>query len=185
MQATQIDWGKLKKVTHYICHKATDPSVLGSIKLNKVLWYSDAIHYIHHGKPITGETYVKRQHGPVPKHIVAVVDELVKEQKVARGKVDYFGHMKAEYISIFAPDEIDSTLTATEVQLIDEAFEHVCLENTAMSISEQTHGVIWELAELGEEIPLYTVYASSVGEVDEGDIEWAEEWASKLKLSNN
>ncbi len=181
MQAIKLDWRKLKKVTHHICHKAANPSVLGSIKLNKVLWYSDAIHYIQHGKPITGETYVKRQHGPVPKHIVAIVNELVDEGKVARGKVDYFGHMKAEYISIFAPDEIDSTLTATEVDLIDRAFEHVCLNNTAQSISEETHGVIWELAKLGEELPLCTVYASEVAEVNEDDVEWAKEGAGQHK----
>ncbi len=186
MTTTTINWEKLKAVTHYICDKATDPSVLGSIKLNKVLWYSDAVHFLLHGNSVTEETYVKRQHGPVPKHIVFAVEDLVKEKKIARGKAHYFGHLKAEFISILPPEEIESLLSVTEVKIIDDAFEHVCLKNTAMSISEKTHNAIWEMASLGEEIPLYTVYATDVDEVDESDIEWAEEeWANKMELSNN
>ena len=72
-----LDWAKFKSAVHYICDKASsDPSVLGAIKLNKVLWYSDVINYLITGKPITGETYIKRQHGPVPKDIIRAIDEL-------------------------------------------------------------------------------------------------------------
>ena len=38
-----LNWDKFKSAIHYVCYKADDPSVLGAIKLNKVLWYSDAI----------------------------------------------------------------------------------------------------------------------------------------------
>ena len=56
-----LDWAKFKSAVHYICDKASsDPSVLGAIKLNKVLWYSDLINYLITGKPITGETYIEK-----------------------------------------------------------------------------------------------------------------------------
>jgi antitoxin SocA-like protein len=140
-------------------------------QLNKVLWYSDAIHYMVTGRSITGETYVKRQHGPVPRHIVSAIDDLVAEGKVMRGRVDHFGFIKSEFIAM---DDADLTaFTADEIALIDTAFEHVCLNNTARSISEETHGLIWKIAKMGEEIPLATVFASDVGEVDETDFDWA------------
>jgi Antitoxin SocA-like, Panacea domain len=165
-------WEKFKALVHYVCDKAgDDPSVLGAIKLNKVLWYSESINYLISGQPITGETFVKRQFGPVPKHILQAVDELVHEHKIARGRVDHFGHMKNEYIPIEEADR--SLFSADEISLIDEAFEHVCLNHTAKSISDETHGIIWQLAELGEIMPLNTVFANSVGEVDENDVEWA------------
>ncbi len=167
-----INWNKLKTLVHYICEKADDPSVLGSIKLNKVLWYSDVIHYVISGKSITGETYIKRQHGPVPKHILRVIDELVKEGKIARGRVDHFGYLKNEYIAITTADK--NVFSGEEVAVINDAFTHVCIENTAKSISEETHGVIWQLAEMGQEIPYYSVFASAVGEVDEDDMVWAQ-----------
>lgn len=162
---------KFKALVHYICEKAEDPSCLGAVKLNKVLWYSDSIFFKVHGASVTGETYVKRQHGPVPRHIMPVIDELVSEGRIARGRVDHFGHMKTEFIAI-APAHVN-LFSAAEIQLIDAAFEHVCLNHTAKSISEETHGVIWQSADLGEEIPLTTVLASEVGEVDEDDIAWA------------
>ena len=172
MMATKLNWNKFKAIIHYVCDKAgSDPSVLGAIKLNKVLWYSDAINYMVTGSSITGEMYVKRQHGPVPKHIPAAIEELIKEKKIVRGKVDHFGFMKNEYHVIVDVDK--SIFSANEISLIDEAFEHVCLKNTAKSISEETHGIIWQIAEMGEEIPYFTAFASSTGEVDETDIVWA------------
>lgn len=167
----KLDRNKFKALVHYICEKAEDPSCLGAVKLNKVLWYSDSIYFKLHGTSVTGETYVKRQHGPVPRHILPAINDLVAEGKIARGRVDHFGHVKTEFIAI-APASV-SLFSADEIQLIDSAFEHVCLNNTARSISEETHGVIWQIAEMGEEIPLSTVLASEEGEVDEDDIAWA------------
>ena len=165
------NWNKFVATVHYVCNKASDPSVLGAVKLNKVLWYSDVMQYMVTGEAITGEEYVKRQHGPVPRHIVQAVDRLVAERKVARGKVDYYGFVKSEYISLAEPDL--SLFTPDEVARIDEAFEHVCLKNTAKSISEETHGVVWQLAGMGEVIPYATVFASAEGEVSEEDVLWA------------
>ncbi len=166
------DTRKYQAVVHYICDKASaNPSVLGAIKLNKVLWYSDTVNYKIHGKSITGEVYVKRQHGPVPKNILRLIDSLVEGGVIARGKVDHFGFLKNEYIAIKDADL--SLLSAEEVSLIDAAFEHVCLNHTAKSVSAETHGRIWQLAEMGEEMPYFTVFASDLGEVDEQDVEWA------------
>jgi hypothetical protein len=137
------------------------------------LWYSDTISYLLTGKSITGETYIKRQHGPVPQHVLPAIKELVKTHKIARGRVDHFGHMKNEYISLLPVDK--NVFTGEEVSIIDDAFTHVCMNHTAMSISEETHGVIWDIAEIGEEIPMNTVFASATGEVDESDIAWARE----------
>ena len=166
----QLNREKFKALVHYVCDKAVDPSVLGAIKLNKVLWYSDSIQYMVSGRSMTGETYVKRQHGPVPRHIVGIVECLVSEGKIARGRVDHFGFYKNEYIAI--KESNASMFTGDEIKLVDAAFEHVCMNHTARSVSEETHNVIWEMADMGEEIPLATVFAADVGEVDETDFEW-------------
>lgn len=171
MIVRNLDFNKFKALVHYICDKAKDPSCLGSIKLNKVLWYSEAVFFLKTGDSITGESFVKRQFGPVPRHVLIAIKALIDDGKVARGKVDHFGFMKTEFISTLDPDI--SMFGADEIALVDEAFEHVCLNHTARSISEETHGVIWNIAEMGEEIPLQTVFASSVGEIDETDVEWA------------
>ncbi len=175
-----LNWEKFKTLVHYICERAEDPGCLGAIKLNKVLWYSDSIQYMLAGRSITGETYVKRQYGPVPRDIIRALNELVAEKKVARGKVDHFGYMKNEYISISHESPDLNQFTGDEISLVNEAFQHVCFNHTAQTVSDETHETIWQIAMLGEEIPLATRFAAYVGEVDETDISWANE---KLALA--
>lgn len=166
-----LDQEKFKRLVHYVCYKAHDPSILGAVKLNKVLWYSDYIAYFLWAKPITGEVYIKRQHGPVPKHILRALTELIREKSMVEREVEYYGYPKKEYIALTRPDI--SIFTPDEISLIDEMFDYVCEKHTATSISEETHDDIWKLAIIGEEIPYNTIFASKLGEIDETDIEWA------------
>lgn len=175
---TKLNWDKMKALVHLICHKADDSTNLGSIKLNKVLWYADIISYVHSGNLITGETYIKRQFGPVPKHIVAIKEMLEKEEKIIVRKGNFLNSYKEDLLSMKNPDI--HYFVANDLLYIEQAFDHVCLKHTARSISEETHDDIWELAEIGEEIPPYTIFASSLAEVDEFDMEWAKE-----KLAND
>jgi uncharacterized phage-associated protein len=170
-ETQSLNWPKFKELVHYICEKAEDPSCLGAIKLNKVLWYSDVVNYLATGRSITGETYVKRQHGPVPRDVLRAIQALVKEGKIERGKVDHFGWIKNEYISIFESDK--NMFSGSEMSFIDAAFQHVCMQHTAMSVSEETHDQVWKMADMGEIIPYEAVFASMVGEVDETDLDWA------------
>jgi len=172
-----LNWPKFKELVHYVCEKAVDPACLGSIKLNKVLWYSDVINFMLTGKSITGETYVKRQHGPVPRDVLRAIDALVRDGKIERGKADHFGWLKNEYIAIYKSDK--NVFTGSEMSLIDDAFQHVCMEHTAMSVSEETHDRIWKMAEMGEVIPYEAVFASMVGEITETDLAWAKDELKK------
>ena len=83
----KFNYKKMKALVNYIAYLAHDPSVLGKVKLNKVLWRSDLNSYLLNGDPITGEQYVKHQFGPVSKHIdkaieaVADIAQRSKEMK--------------------------------------------------------------------------------------------------------
>lgn len=167
------EFQRLKALLHYVCSLAADPSVLGKVKLNKVPWYADSVSFLRTGKPITGARYIKRQYGPVPSPFMPAIEELEKEGKISRGKVMHFDRMKEEFISIDDPDI--SMFSAEEIDLIGRAFEHVCLRHTATSVSRETHDDIWELAEIGEEIPLATIFAASLDELTERDVKWAKQ----------
>jgi hypothetical protein len=168
---------KFKNLVLYICYKC-DPQQLGSVKLNKTLWYSDLITYLSLNDPITGETYRKQQLGPVSSHILPILDELRNgEELVIRGE-DYFGYEKKEYIALKKPNL--SLFSADEISIVDEVIEVVCYEHTAKSISEKTHDRIWKLADIGEEIPYCTIFASRTGEIDTDDVDWAKQSLGKV-----
>lgn len=163
---------KLKTMMHVVCAMATNPNVLGRIKLNKVPWYADTFSLVLHGKPITGEHFIKRQFGPVPGRFTLAEEKLVEEGKIKRSQVmTRYNMVKDEFVSLEEPDA--AVFSGEEMRLIQAAFEHVCLRNTARSISEETHDDIWELAKIGDEIPLHTVFAAELEELTERDIEWA------------
>jgi len=162
---------KFNNLVHYICHKCDNAEILGATKLNKILWYCDVFSYRWMGKSMTGEKYIKRQYGPVPSHIISTLNELEWDGKIATRDKEYFGHRKKEYISLKRPDI--SLFTSDDISMVDDIIDIICLEHTAKSISHSTHDRIWELAEIGEEIPYYTIFASELGEITEEDIKWA------------
>ena len=43
-----------------------DNGTLGKVKLAKLLFFADAIHYLKYGKGFLGEEYLKLEHGPFP-----------------------------------------------------------------------------------------------------------------------
>lgn len=172
-----LDQRKLKALIHYICYQCHDPSVLGATKLNKILWYSDVIAFARAGASITGETYVKQQFGPVPRHILGIIEDLEAEEALVVREVEFYAKSKKEYVALKKPDI--SMFTAEEISLVDSVIDVVCHKHTATSISMASHDVIWKLAEIGEEIPVYAALASELGEVTEDDVKWAKKVLSK------
>ena len=166
------DRGKLKALVHYVIARCEDPNMLGSIKLNKVLWVSDLSAYVRWGQPITGEHYVKQQFGPVAS-TVGILQELQAEKKIVVRERQVFGGTKTDYIAL--ADPAITQFSADEISIVDKAIDFVCLQHTAMSISDRTHDLIWELAEIGEQIPYEAMWASRLDGVTKEDVKWAQE----------
>jgi hypothetical protein len=167
------DLKKLKALVHYICSKCPDKNLLGATKLNKILWYADAVALETRGEPITRETYIKRQFGPVPKHILEIIEKLEEEKAVAVKNTPFHKYEKREFVSLKNPDL--SMFTPEEISLVDDVIGEICYNHTATSISLASHDRIWELAEIGDELPLETIFASDLDEVTEADVAWAKE----------
>ncbi len=163
--------GKFKTLVHYIVHECRDdPGRLGSVRLNKALWFTDMIAYQADGVSVTGETYVKRRNGPVPKTILATLRELEKERKIHVREPEYrFDSRK--FISLATPKS--DSLSDGDRTLVKLVLDFVC-QHKANEISERTHDEIWNAAEEGEIIPLYATLASGMGAITEKTIAWAE-----------
>ncbi len=164
---------RFKALVHYIVERCDDPKTLGATKLNKVLWYADSFAYRMSGATISGETaYVKRQFGPVPKKILETIRALQSEGKIIVRATDYFGKPKREFIAMKPADK--DLFTDEERDVIDGVLGIICNHFTAASISDLSHDLIWEAAEMGEDIPIYAVLAAQVGAVTKADMKWAD-----------
>lgn len=163
---------KLKALAHYIVHECRDrPDRLGAVRLNKALWYTDVGAFKEDGKPITGESYVKRRYGPVPRRIGEALADLEREGKIlVRERVGQYDTRK--FVSLREPDP--GGLTDDERRRVAEVVAAVC-SVTASRISEISHDAVWDAAYTGEEIPIYATLASNEGEITPKVIAWANE----------
>lgn len=154
---------KLKACIVHACGKAANQ--LDPIRLNKVLWYSDAAAYMENGASITGTRYVRKPRGPVASAMSFAIRQLAEARTITLGhRFDAeHGSWVDEYI--VNDESIAESLSSDEISYVDHAIKRVCMDHTAAEISERTHGEIWELAADGEEIPLYTMFAERLAPI--------------------
>ena len=69
-----------------------------------------------------------------------------------------------------------------ELSIVDWWTKHIDEDHTAGSISELSHDYTWEIASMGEEIPLYAVLASRIRAPRGQELEWAKAEAERLGL---
>jgi hypothetical protein len=170
-QAMSFNAKKFKNLVHYVISRVEDPSQLGAVKLNKIVWYIDAEAYLRTGESLTGARYSKMPQGPVPKAMLPIIRELEQESSILVETVDYYGRGKRQYRSLSAPDR--EIFAKDELEYIDEITDIIALRHTATSISERTHGAAWKLADDGEDLPFFAVLADDLQKVTDSDIQWA------------
>lgn len=164
---------KFKALVHYVCWRCEDPRSLGAVRLNKVLWHAERIHYLRTGRPIAGATYLKHQSGPATRAVAPAVVELEKEGAVATRERSCGGGSTTQYFARYEPDV--STFTPNEISLIDAVVEAVCFRDAPSPIDLTADVRIWKLAQIGETLPYYTVFAARPEEITKRDMDWAVE----------
>ena len=155
---------------HYICGSCGDPAALGATKLNKIAWFVDTLSFRMNGASLSGEVYVKRQFGPVPRNIQSALASLEAQGKIVviEPKVQY---QPRQFIARQAPDP--GVFSNQERELLDLIIHEVCEKHTATSISDVSHNQIWDAALMGEVIPMEAVLAAYPGEITQEDLLWA------------
>ena len=166
-----------KILVHFIIDECREtPERLGAVKLNKILWFADTLTYQKFGKSATGETYVKRQRGPVPKTILATLTELKAEGriKILEPVHDYDTR---KFISMKPPD---TSSLSNETREITRYLVRALRDHTAAEISDASHNEAWKAAAVGEEIPMYATLAVGKGSVTPEIKAWAESEIKRL-----
>jgi Protein of unknown function (DUF4065) len=162
---------RLRDLIHYVCWKCEDPSKLGVTKLYKILWFSDTWHYRLHGRPITGAEYVKREFGPAPRRGLPAIEELKRDGRLVEPARQGIPFERRDLIAVVVPDT--SGFSPAELMIVDTVIKEICDNYTAAGISELSHDIVWDVAQMGEVIPVFAVLASVPGEITDADMQWA------------
>lgn len=172
----QFDRQKFKAAVHYVA-ASTRPEELGRVKLHKILYFADMLHYLAAGRPLTGEEYQKQQFGPTARHLGVALKELAAEGKLDVRRRLFHGFPKDTFDSLEEPRS--DVFTQDELKLLADVIDDVCARS-AREISEISHNAAWELASLGETLPYYTAYLMAPAEVTDDDVAWGAEEAGRI-----
>lgn len=172
-----FDRPKFKDVVLYVCNSC-QPSELGNVKLHKVLYFSDMLMFMNTGRPLTGVDYIKQQFGPTARHLTSVLKELEAAGNLRIDTRSYFGFQKKDYIALAKPAA--GALGNDEIAILKDVIDFVC-EKSAKEISELSHDLAWQLADMGERIPYAAVLGLQPPEIAQEDIDAALEEARKVR----
>ena len=151
-----FDKGKFKQVLNYIIFKAGARNNVGKTVLYKMMYFSDFDFYELNEKSITGEVYVKLEHGPGPSHFDSVVKELENEGKVKETSSTYCGFPQKKVIPVCEP-ELDK-LNGEEIKVIDKVINRLA-SMSAIQVSEYSHKDLpWKATEKGKNIKYQLVF---------------------------
>jgi uncharacterized phage-associated protein len=142
---------KLLELILYISSRSECDPKFGSIKLNKLLFYSDFVAMREFGQPITNQPYIKMKFGPVPLNMVAHLRALKRNGRLAIQTVDYFGRPQKRPIQL-KPAKLD-VFSREEIDLVNRVIG-AFMDDNARSISQLSHLFLgWQIARDREVIP--------------------------------
>jgi hypothetical protein len=176
-----FDREKFKRLFHYVIWRAGERDGFDAVKLNKILWFSDARAFMLRGKPITGASYKREKWGPVPLPIMPIRDELVREGAIQVWTDKHFDFVSTRFKALRAPVGLE-IFDTDEIKTVDWWIEHIDKDHTAASVSEESHDYAWEIAEMGEELPYHAIFATRMRQPDDEEMEWARRRAKELGL---
>jgi hypothetical protein len=125
---------------------------LGEIQLRKALVMIDILNDSYYGEGLTGTTYLKFPHGPVPDDdSMNVIWGMVRENLIYMVEEPIGRYTKHAYYKRQDPDY--DKFTGDQISFIQAAAKFA-LKNTAKNLSELTHDEVYQSTPMGEVIPL-------------------------------
>lgn len=151
---------RFRELLLYISAKCASHPKFGAVKLNKILFYSDFIAYLRLGEPITGMEYQKLEHGPAPRRLKPIKQQMIDSRELAeQPKLLFSGRTQKRLINLRQPN-LD-IFEPTQIALVDYVIDRL-QHMTADEVSEFSHREIgWKAALLGETIPYTTAFLTS------------------------
>lgn len=154
----KISQAKIKRMILYFATH-TDPNLLGKTKLMKLFYFADFRHVKKYLTPITNDTYVNLEHGPVPSAIMNLIgaveneiDESVLGDTIAVVERDDSNMKKIQARRGFTEKDAEY-FTKSELVIMEEVCE-IFKESTGKQIEEASHAEsAWLRTKLGEFIP--------------------------------
>lgn len=128
---------KKEEVYLYVIKNSRENVNFGTTLFNKILYFSDFDSYERSGQSITGDTYIRKEHGPTAQSFTEMIKDLkskrlIKDFRVERSK----GHIQTRYLLL--NDIAFSQLNKEETNELDRNINRLGGMKAAQ-VSEYSH----------------------------------------------
>lgn len=140
---------KLKNIVLYICNKIPARN-LGLLRMHKILWFADLLNYMETGDTITGEKYVKAPNGPIASHLKGTLKQLETD-----GVISWVEPAKSYQPHLISANAMADMLSLSvgEMENLNAAIKFAA-DNLTKTLSEMTHGMLWQNLPDGADMPI-------------------------------
>lgn len=123
---------KLKELILYIASQCKEDVFFGATKLNKLLFFADFLAYERLGRPITGADYMVIEHGPAPRRLIPLREEMLEDGDICIEQRPY----QTRIVASREPNLGD--FSRKELAIVDYVIR-VLRDIDAESVSDLTH----------------------------------------------
>lgn len=151
---------KFKELILYFSQRGLDEGlVIGSTKLNKLLFFTDFRAFEQLGQPVTGATYQKLQWGPAARQLIPVRNELLRDEEARFQDRSPDEERPSDVLIPISAPNVRSVLSDAELKIADDIFEEL-RPYTAVGTSDFSHlkSAGWKVVGLQEDIPYESVF---------------------------
>lgn len=177
LQKWEENVGRFKELILYISQKCASDPKFNTLKLNKLMFFSDFFAYGVYGKPITGFEYIKLERGPAPKRMPEIKNQMERDKVLAQQPLPF--QVWRRTVNLREPNL--EVFSAEQISLVDtliDAFK----DADGDTISDLSHKMpCWTLPNLGDTIPYEMVFLSNE-EPTNADVERGRAVAAELQL---
>lgn len=161
IQDTDFNPGKFAQVLHYIISKTdtTQYDNVGKKVLFKLLYFNDFNYYERTETKMTGETYLKWDHGPAPRDFNAAIKELKKSGMIEEKHIKYHGYEQVRYRSL--KPAVLTLLSAVELQHIDDTLGRYATMNGSQIEATSHKDLPWIAAKASQVLDYEMVFYRS------------------------
>ncbi len=142
---------KFRELVLFAADLLQDHPSRGSTKLNKLLFFSEFSHFRKHGEPISGAEFVHHERGPLARHLLPTISELVADRSAVERIETVFGLEEKQLIPARDPDM--TYFSGAEAAMVVNVASRLRGMN-ASQVSDLSHTEAgWLMTREGEVIP--------------------------------
>lgn len=153
-------------------------------KIFKILYFADRNHFADYGRPISGDTYIKMEDGPVPSNLYDIFKSVRGNgyYKDVDGKfTQYFSVQDWSFLKANKSPNLNS-LSKTDIDYLNKSIDDFGGLDYH-EIREKSHDYAWENSVLNREISFNDILREKG--VDDGFINILKERANITKIIDN